>query len=164
LFQGFDIKELIMRKVLFLLAASAAIASPALAGEARLEARGGVYWEPGNTQATAGAAAGYDADLGTGAFLGGEVSADKVLESNRRVMLGITGRAGLKPTPDSKLFAAGGYTTKSCALCEDAIHAGGGYEQKLGSKLYGKVEYRHFFTNNSAPDGNTVMAGLGLKF
>lgn len=153
-----------MRTVLLSLAASVLAASPALAGEARLEARGGVYWEPGNTEATAGAAAGYDADLGTGAFLGGELSADKVLEANRRVAFGFTGRAGLKPSEGSKLFAAGGYTTKNCALCEDAVHAGGGYEQRLGSKLYGKVEYRHFFTNNNAPDGNTVMAGLGLKF
>ncbi|MGE3691650.1 MAG: hypothetical protein AB7F98_09745 [Novosphingobium sp.] len=153
-----------MRKVLFSLAASCAIATPALAGEARLEARGGVYWEPGTTQATAGAAAGYDADLGPGAFIGGEVSADKVLQSNRRVAFGFTGRAGIKASPNDKLFAAGGYTTKNCALCEDAVHAGGGYEHKFASRLYGKVEYRHFFTNNSAPDGNTVMAGLGIKF
>ncbi len=153
-----------MRNLLLSLAASMAIAAPALAGEARLEARGGVYWEPGNTQATAGAAAGYDADLGTGAFLGGEVSADKVLEANRRTAFGVTGRLGLKPSADSKLFAAGGYTTKNCALCEDAIHAGGGYEQGFGSRLYGKVEYRRYFTKNNAPDGNAVMAGLGLKF
>ena len=153
-----------MHKVLIALVAAAAAATPALAGETRLEARGGVHWEPGDTQATAGVAAGYDADLGPGGFLGGEMSADKILQSNRRVAFGFTGRAGLKPAPGSKLFAAGGYTTKTCALCEDAVHAGGGYEQMLGAKVYGKVEYRHFFTQNAAPDGNTVMAGLGLKF
>lgn len=153
-----------MRKVLLSLAASLAVASPALANEARVEARGGVYWTPGYTQDTAGVALGYDYDMGSSAFVGAEASADKILDGGTKVAFGFTGRAGAKVTPADKLFVAGGYTTKPCDLCEDAVHAGAGYEHAFGTNLYGKVEYRHFFTNNSAPDANAVTAGIGLKF
>jgi hypothetical protein len=153
-----------MRKVLLTLAASLAIATPALANEARVEARGGVYWEPGHTDATAGAAVGYDVDLGTGAFAGAEVSGDKVLDgTHNRVGFGFTGRLGMKPSPDDKVFAAGGYTTKFCASCQAAEHLGVGYEHGFANRLYGKVEYRHYFVNSS-PDSNAVMAGVGVKF
>ena len=153
-----------MHKVLLPLAASLAMATPAMAGEARVEARGGVYWEPGNTEATAGVAAGYDFDLGPSAFAGGEVSGDKILDTGTKVAFGFTGRLGFKPGPDGKLFVAGGHTTKPCELCVSSEHIGAGYEHKLGSALYGKVEYRHFLTHNGAPNANAVSAGIGLKF
>jgi hypothetical protein len=70
------LKELVMRKVLFALLASLAMASPALANESRVEARGGVIWNGGDSEAIAGVAAGYDFDLGSKAFAGAEVSAD----------------------------------------------------------------------------------------
>ena len=153
-----------MRKVLLTLAASLAIATPAMANEARVEARGGVFWEPGHTDATAGAAVGYDFDMGTGAFAGAEISGDKVLDSaHNRVAWGFTGRLGLKASETDKAFAAGGYTTKFCSNCQAAEHLGVGYEHAFASKMYGKVEYRHYFINSS-PDGNAVMAGLGVKF
>ncbi len=153
-----------MRKVLLPLLASLAVASPALANEARVEARGGVYWVPGATEATAGVAAGYDFDLGSSAFAGGEVSGDKILASGTKVAFGFTGRLGLKPNPNGKIYVAGGHTTKPCDLCESAEHIGAGYEHKFGSALYGKVEYRHFMTHNGAPNANAVSAGVGLKF
>jgi len=153
-----------MRKVLLSLAASLVVASPALANEARVEGRGGVYWSPGYTQGTAGVAAGYDFDLGSSAFAGAEVSADKILDGGTKVVFGFTGRAGLKASEADKLYAAGGYSTKPCDLCEDAVHLGAGYEHAFGSSLYGKVEYRHFFTNNGVPDANAVSAGIGLRF
>jgi hypothetical protein len=157
-----------MRKVLLSLAAalsvSGALAAPAMANEARIEARGGVYWTPGATKGTAGVAAGYDFDLGSSAFVGAEVSGDKILTGNTRIAVGVTGRAGIKASPADKLFVAGGYTTKPCGLCEDAVHAGAGYEHSFGQSLYGKVEYRHFFTQHSTPDSNAVVAGLGVKF
>jgi len=67
-----------MRKILIALAATAAFASPALANEARVEARGGVIWSDGDTQDFWGMAAGYDFDLGEKAFAGLEVSGDKI--------------------------------------------------------------------------------------
>lgn len=153
-----------MRKVLLALAASVAVASPALANEARVEARGGVYWNDGYTQDAYGVAAGYDFDLGEKTFAGVEVSGDKIADTGTKVAFGFTGRVGAKMSESSKLFVAGGYTTKPCDLCEDAYHAGAGYEQSFGNKLYGKVEYRHYFTQNGAPDANSVLAGVGMKF
>lgn len=153
-----------MRKVLLPLVASLAIASPALANEARVEARGGVYWSPGYTQDTYGAAAGYDFDLGNTAFAGVEVSGDKIADSGTRVAWGFTGRLGAKVGERSKLYAASGYTTKPCASCEHAWHLGAGYEQGFGNKFYGKVEYRHYFVGNNLPDSNAAVAGLGIKF
>lgn len=152
-----------MRKVLIALAASAALATPALANEGRVEARGGVYWTQGYTQATAGIAAGYDYDLGSAAFGGVEVSADKVLDSGTKVAFGFTGRLGAK-LGAGKLFADGGYTTEPCTGCDGSWHAGAGYEHGFGGNLYGKLGYRHYFTKNGAPDSNVVAIGLGTKF
>jgi opacity protein-like surface antigen len=151
-----------MRKIILPLLASLAVATPALANEARVETRGGVYWMPGDSEATAGVAAGYDFDLGSVAFTGVEVSADKILTSGTKVAFGFTGRAGAK-VAGSKLFAATGYTTEPCTGCEGAWHLGAGAEVPLMGKVYGKVEYRHFFVDNFA-DSDSVVAGVGLKF
>ena len=148
-----------MRKVLLALAASVAVASPALANEARVEARGGVIWDSGTSEATAGVAAGYDYDLGSNAFFGAEVSVDKVLVSGSDVYYGLTGRAGIKVGENGKLFVAGGYTVGEG---EDVPHLGAGYEHKLGSNLYLKGEYRHFFSDFT--DADAVSAGIGFKF
>ena len=153
-----------MRKVLIAVAATLVAASPALANEGRVEARGGVNWQAGTSEATAGVAAGYDYDLGSQAFAGVEVSGDKILNSaNNRMAFGFTGRVGAKVGDANKLFVAGGYTTKSCLTCTDGEHLGAGYEHSFGP-LYGKVEYRHNFINGGAADSNTAMAGLGIKF
>ena len=156
-----------MRTVLLSLAAVAATAAtPALANEARVEARGGVFWIGGAnyTEATLGAAAGYDFDLGNTVFAGVEVSGDKILEgSANRVVFGFTGRLGAKVSPNDKLFAAGGYSTKPCTGCVDSEHLGAGWEHNFGP-LYGKVEYRHYFTNQNTLDADAVVAGLGINF
>ncbi|MFC3173446.1 outer membrane protein [Novosphingobium bradum] len=151
-----------MRKIILPVLASLALATPALANEARVEARGGVYWLPGNSEATAGVAAGYDYDLGSTAFVGAELSADKILTSGTKVAYGFTGRAGAKLAA-TKLFVAGGYTTEPCTGCEGAWHAGAGAELPLMGKVYGKVEYRHFFVDNFA-DSDSLVAGVGIKF
>lgn len=154
-----------MRTVLISLAAALAAASPAVANEARVEARGGVIWGGGDTEATVGGAVGYDVDLGTSAFAGAEVSGDKILTGGTKVGWGFTGRAGAKVGPEGKLYANGGYTTEFCDGCEGAWHVGGGYQQNLGSKLYGKVEYRHYLAKSAiASDSDSVGVGLGLRF
>ena len=153
-----------MRKVLLPLLASLAIATPAMANEARVEARGGVIWSNGSTQDTWGAAAGYDFDLGANTFAGVEVSGDKIGESGTKVAWGFTGRAGIKATPSTKLFVASGYTTKPCDLCEHSWHAGAGVEQGIGNNFYVKGEYRHYFVGNGVPDSNAVVGGVGVKF
>ncbi len=154
-----------MRKVLLPLLAIAATATPAMANEARVEARGGVFWTNGYTQDTYGVAAGYDFDLGQTLFAGAEVSGDKIADSGTKVSWGFTGRLGTKVGEKGKLYAASGYTTETCTGCNnDAVHLGAGYEQGFGKNLYAKVEYRHFFLDQNRQDGNAVVAGLGVKF
>ncbi|MFN9578910.1 MAG: hypothetical protein ACK56H_02320 [Novosphingobium sp.] len=153
-----------MRKILIALAATAAFASPALANEARVEARGGVIWSDGDTQDFWGMAAGYDFDLGEKAFAGLEVSGDTMGTSGTKGAFGVTGRLGAKVSEKGKLFVDGGYTTEPCDLCEDSRHLGAGYEQGFGNNLYGKVAYRHYFVGNGFSDSDAVTVGLGIKF
>lgn len=155
-----------MRKVLLALAATAAVAAtPALANEARVEARGGAIWYGGGSDAVAGIAAGYDFDLGSAAFAGVELSADKILTSGTKVAFGFTGRAGAKLGDAAKLFATGGYTTAPCSgFCDGNWHLGAGVNYNVGSKVYLTTEYRHFFKNSWADQGDAVTAGVGMKF
>jgi outer membrane immunogenic protein len=153
-----------MRK--FIVAAAltaAAVSAPAFAaegGEGRIEARGGIAFASGNSEAIAGVAAGYDFDLGESAFAGIEASADKLLVGGTDVLFGATARAGGKVGANGKLFVAAGYTFGD----GDAFHAGAGYEHKLGENVYGKLEYRRFFVDSGFPDINTVAVGVGFKF
>ena len=87
-----------------------AAASPALANEGRVEARGGIVWAGGGEEAVAGAAAGYDWDLGESAFIGVEGSADKILVDGIDVLFGATARVGAKLGENGRLYATGGYT------------------------------------------------------
>jgi opacity protein-like surface antigen len=152
-----------MRKIILPLLASLAVASPALANETRVEARGGVVWGGGNTEAIAGVAAGYDFDLGPAAFAGAELSADKILSgADNRVGVGFTGRLGAK-LPVAKLYVDGGYTTKFCTTCDGVWHVGAGAETALMGNVYGKLAYRRYIVDNG-PDANSVTAGIGLKF
>lgn len=151
-----------MRKLILPLLASLAMASPALANESRVEARGGVLWLPGQSEATAGVAAGYDFDMGPAAFTGLEISADKALASGYKTAFGFTGRAGIKAAL-AKVYGVGGYTTEPCSYCNGAWHLGAGAEMPLMGPLYGKVEYRHLFGDKTF-DSDALTAGVGIKF
>lgn len=141
------------------IAALAAMAVPAAANEVRVEARGGAIWAADETEATAGIAAGYDFDLGDIAFVGAEISADKVLASDTDIYVGFTARGGARIGDDGKLFVAGGYTVSEG---EDVWHAGAGYEHRIMNNIYLKAEYRHFFSDFA--DGNQLTGGIGVKF
>jgi hypothetical protein len=154
-----------MRTVLFSLAAAAActaatIATPAFADEARADIHGGLVWAGGNSEGTAGIAAGYDWDLGSSAFAGIEGSADKVLVDGSDVYFGLSGRVGAKVGSKGKAYALAGYTFGEG---EDSPHAGLGYEHMLGGKVYGKVEYRHYFIDDFK-DLNAAVVGVGIRF
>jgi len=153
-----------MRKIIMSLVASLVVASPALANEARIEARGGIFWVPGSSKGTAGVAAGYDMDVSPSVFVGGEVSADKVLTSGTRVAFGFSGRAGVKVADKMKFFAVGGYTTKPCQFCDGSAHIGAGGEYSLAKNVYAKLEYRRYFGRNGFSDSNAVVTGLGMRF
>ena len=153
-----------MRKFILPLIASLAFATPALANDTRVEVRGGAIWSNGTTKATYGAAAGVDFDLAPMTFAGVEVSADKIDQAGTKLAYGATGRFGVKAGPLTKLFVAGGYTTKPCDLCEGSWHAGAGLEQSIMGPLYLKAEYRHYFTGSGIPDSNSVVGGVGMRF
>lgn len=140
------------------------VATPALANEGRVEARGGIYWTGGDSEATAGVAAGYDWSMGDRGFVGVEASGDKVLTSGAKVSLGLNARGGAKLDNGAKLYVTGGWNSEPCDLCEDAFSAGAGAEFPFGNALYGKVEYRHFFVGNGFSDANAAVAGIGIRF
>jgi opacity protein-like surface antigen len=155
-----------MRIALVSLAAVAAVAaaSPAFANEARVEARTGVIWDGSDSDALAGVAAGYDYDLGEKFFVGVEGSADKVLTDNTRVSWGVGGRAGVKVTPSTKLYAASTWQSKFTKYGNSAVGVGGGLQQDLNDKFYGKVEYKHLLVGDNTPDADVGLVGVGMKF
>lgn len=160
-----------MRKVLLTSVAAlgatiAAIgaASPALANEGHVDARVGANWSDGTSNATAGIAAGYDFDLGSAAFVGAEVSADKVLASHYLTTWSFAGRLGAKLDPQDKVYAIGGYTTKLHGYENGTALLGGGLERGLGGRTYARVEYRHNFGDTITPDANSVTGGVGVHF
>lgn len=153
-----------MRKIVLPLLASLALASPAMANETRVEARGGVIWSAGTSEDTWGAALGYDFDLGQAAFAGVEVSGDKIGTSGTKVAFGTSGRLGVKAGTGTKLYTTGGYTTEACDGCEGQWNLGAGVEQKVSGPVYIKAEYRHFFENDIVVGGDALVAGVGVKF
>ncbi len=156
-----------------------------------------------------GGAVGYDVDLGT-MVVGGEaeltestadtnsVSGDPEnfglgsVEAGRDIYVGA--RAGFKATPNTLVYAKGGYTNARYGFLgtdgqvEDQQHldvdgwrVGAGVEQKIGSNAFAKVEYRYSNYSNAEvdfePEGipdtdpvdvdldrHQVMASVGWRF
>ncbi|MBO9603153.1 MAG: outer membrane beta-barrel protein [Novosphingobium sp.] len=154
-----------MRKIILTtaaaLGATLAIAAPAQADEGRVEARGGVAWGYGDSKGVAGVAAGYDWDLGSAAFVGGEVSADKILDGDAKVQFGANARLGIKAGAATKVYATGGVSTKPASGLDETWNLGAGVQQSLG-KMYIKAEYRHYWVNSA--DYNAVVGGVGFNF
>ena len=149
-----------MRKIAILAAAAALSSTPAFAaGEGRIEARGGIAFAGGTSEAFAGVAAGYDFDLGDKAFIGIEGSADKVLSNGSKVLWGVGARIGAKAGDKGKLYAVGGIGF-CCGTSDPFI--GAGYQHKLGEKVYGKIEYRRILSGGT--DINFAGIGIGAAF
>lgn len=155
-----------------------------------------------------GAAAGYDVDLGT-MVIGAEAEltdstadsdfADPAtdfglgsVDAGRDIYVGA--RAGFKVTPNTLLYAKGGYTNARFNyigsdgttdyeqnLDTDGWRIGGGVEQKLGGNAFAKLEYRYsnykegeidFEAEGIADsdqfdidtDRHQVVAGVGWRF
>ncbi|WP_338468064.1 hypothetical protein RXV95_05770 [Novosphingobium sp. ZN18A2] len=154
-----------MRLIIASLAAAAsvaAVATPAFANDARVELRTGLGWSDGlPSKATVGGAVGYDVNAGP-AFVGVEQSVDKVLASGSKARWGSSVRAGVAVTPSTRLYATAGY---NYGVGPNATDIGGGVEHNFSmSPLYGKIEYKHFFTEDGARDTNAVLVGAGLRF
>jgi hypothetical protein len=155
-----------MRIALVSLAAVVAVAAatPALANEARVEARGGVIWDGSNSEATLGVAAGYDYDLGENAFIGIQGSADKILTDDTRVSWGVGGRIGVVAAPGTKVYALADWQSKNCKYCNSAVGVGGGVQQDIGTRYYLKAEYQHLLIGDNTPDADRGLVGVGVKF
>jgi len=156
-----------------------------------------------------GGAVGYDVDLGT-MVVGAEAeltestadtntnSADSEqfglgsVEAGRDIYVGA--RAGFKATPNTLVYAKGGYTNARYGFLgtdgtvEDRQHidvdgwrAGAGVEQRIGSNAFAKLEYRYSKYSNAEidfePEGipdtdpvdvdldrHQVMASVGWRF
>lgn len=156
-----------MNKIVVAMIMSVVVASPALANEGRTELHGGIAFGKDSfgdsaSEAIGGFALGYDLDLGS-AFVGAEISGDKLLAAgNNRVGLGVGARGGV-PLGKGKLYGQGGYTTKFCDVCTGTWNLGTGYQHDFG-KLIGKIDYRHYFVKDGGYDMNAVTVGFGLKF
>lgn len=152
-----------MKKIVLALAAAAAFATPAMANEARVEARGGIAWDSGSTEDIWGIAAGYDFDLGSSAFAGLEVAGDKLGVSGTKVSFSAAGRLGAKLGEKTKLYADAGYGTEFATGAGGDPFAGVGVEHTVVGNVYGKLFYRHYFVD-SATDVDGVGVGVGVKF
>lgn len=148
-----------MRKFSYISAiALAAVATPALANEARVELRGGVAWVPGVSTEVIGVALGYDADVGGNVFVGGEVVADTDFDFASPV-IGVNVRLGTNVGESTKLFVTGGYARDTSFDLDDAV-IGAGAQFGLGSKSFVSVQYQRYLDT----DVNRATVGVGFKF
>jgi outer membrane immunogenic protein len=159
-----------------------------LAGYDNLKGNGG-----GRDGIAYGGAAGYDFQLGSavagveGEYLDSDTkgcetafltTADTICANAGRDLY-VGGRLGFSLAPNTLLYAKGGYTNakvrvnytdpatpaNSFSVSDelDGVRVGAGVEQKLGTNLYAKAEYR--YSNYEAGiERHQVLGGLGFRF
>jgi len=157
-----------MRKVLFLIAAgSMAVAAPAMAADAgtdtgaRVDVHTGLGWADGKAaQSTLGATLGYDLATAGHTFVGVEQSIDKALTSQDKVRWTSAARFGTHISAKDKAYALAGY---SYGVGPNGAQLGAGVEHNFGG-YYGKLEYRHIFSEDGAKDSNAAVVGVGMRF
>lgn len=148
-----------MRRLAFTAAvAAAAVATPAQAGETRVEARGGIIWCCGVSDETIGLAVGHDFDLGDTLFLGVEGVVDTTFDFDDPV-LGVNARLGTKVGENTKIFALAGYARTTSVDLDDAV-IGAGLQHNLGEKALLSVQYQRYLDS----DVNRALVGFGLRF
>ncbi len=160
----------------------------ALAGYDKLKGNGG-----SRDGITYGGAAGYDFQLGSavagieGEYLDSDtkgcegsfvVAGDSICANGKRDRY-VGGRAGVAATPNTLVYAKAGYTNAKVGVNYtdpatpannvsasdelDGVRVGAGVEQKLGTNLYAKAEYR--YSNYEAGiERHQVLGGVGFRF
>ena len=142
---------------------------------------------------TGGLYAGYDKRVGDRMVIGAEAgvdfaSDDETLSSGAgttfsvdpKYSLDLTARAGLLMTPDTLLYARGGYTnarvrttvttvtgSQSDSDSQDGWLAGAGVERKVTQNMSARLEYRYskFSQDGDGKDNrNRILAGLSYRF
>jgi len=160
----------------------------ALAGYDKLKGNGG-----GRDGITYGGAAGYDFQLGSavagieGEYLDSDtkgcetafLTTNDTICANAKRDLYVGGRLGFAATPSTLLYAKAGYTNAKVRVNYtnpttpannfnvsdelDGVRVGAGVEQKLGTNLYAKAEYR--YSNYEAGiERHQVLGGVGFRF
>lgn len=159
-----------------------------LVGYDKLKGNGG-----GRDGIAYGGAAGYDFQLGSavagveGEYLDSDTKGcetafltanDTICASGKRDLY-VGGRLGFAATPSTLLYAKAGYTNAKVRVNYtdpttpansfrvsdelDGVRVGAGVEQKLGTNLYAKAEYR--YSNYEAGiERHQVLGGLGFRF
>ena len=160
-------------KVLFVtVACAAAITSTAANAEGYVELRSGMAFGPDVTTESIGLAAGYDADIGSGAFIGAELTADTNSSFDTPVY-GLNLRVGGKTGEASKLYATAGiaryeyagfislpsYSLFYSGWDTDFV-AGAGYQHKIGNSTRLSVQYQRYFDTQY----NRASVGIGFEF
>lgn len=160
-------------KGLFVAAAcAAAFTSTAANAEGYVELRSGLAVSPDLTTESIGLAAGYDLDLGSSAFVGGELTADTNAGFDTPVY-GLNLRVGAKTSEDGKLFATAGVARYSYAGYlatpyyavfysgwDTDVAAGVGYQHKIGGSTRVSIQYQHYFDTQF----NRGTIGVGFGF
>lgn len=162
----------------------------ALAGYDRLKGSGGGGSRDGIAY---GAAAGYDFQVGNavlgieGEYLDSDTRGREnnflvpgdTISANAQRDLYVGGRLGFTAGPNTLLYAKAGYTNARIGVNYvnpttpaanfrvtdelDGVRIGAGAEQKLGTNLYAKAEYR--YSNYEAGiERHQVLGGLGFRF
>jgi outer membrane immunogenic protein len=85
---------------------------------------------------------------------------NKVLANGTKAFWNVGGRIGVKAGENGRIFASGG--VGFCCGGSDP-YIGAGYQQRLGNKVYGKIEYRRALSS-FGPDINFAGIGLGVGF
>ncbi|MES2700243.1 MAG: hypothetical protein V4647_11600 [Pseudomonadota bacterium] len=139
-------------------AACAFAATPALANEARVEARGGIAWVSGTSTESIGLAVGYDADLDDSFFAGIEAVADTDFDFSDPV-LGVNARLGANVGEGGKAFVTAGYAYDTWSEFDDAV-IGAGYQHNIGTNALLSIQYQRYVDL----DINRATVGLGFRF
>lgn len=160
----------------------------ALAGYDNIKGNGG-----GRDGIAYGGAAGYDFQLGSavagieGEYLDSDTNGcetafltanDRICANGKRDLY-VGGRLGFAAAPSTLLYAKAGYTNakvrvnytdiatpaNSFTVSDelDGIRVGAGVEQKLGTNLYAKAEYR-YSNYESGIERHQVLGGVGFRF
>lgn len=138
--------------------AAAAVSSPAVANEGRVELRNGIIWVDGASDEAVGVALGYDADLGDAFFVGVEGAIDTNYDFVSPV-LGLNARLGSRVGENGRLFGTVGYAYDTDFEIDD-FALGGGYQHTLDSGLVISAQYQRYMDL----DINRVSIGVGTRF
>jgi len=148
--------------------AAAGIAVPsavqARSYDVRIEAHGGPVWSQGHARGQFGISGGADTTVVGPVFVGAEVTADKYLTKGARFSLGAGARAGVDVPLVGKLYAVGGYATRSYRGGEGAWNLGAGVQHSFLFGAYGKIEYRHTYAAQRVAKADAVLLGIGTTF